>query len=503
MSDMQPNVGGAAVRIAANAVKARLFDAEREVKLIVSEALSYQVEWADRSDAFKAKRWDGRSSFFDFNTATFPAGFVPLVAQHLRGLGVRVTTLAKALPPHLGTEVGTQDYLGYGFADRYDYQPETVRRLLLNGRMIARVATGGGKSQIAVLAVGTIRRPTMFLTTRTVLAHQMANTFEKAGMTPGFLGDGHWAPRKGVNIAMVQTLASRLAPSHPEREKTIRLLKYFEFVIGEEAHEAGGSDYFDIMQACENAHYRLALTATPFMRGDEEANMRLMGAFGPIGIEISEQLLIQRGILARPVFKFMDAPGTPMIRRGTKWPTCYELGVVENPERNRMIVQEVVRASRFGLPALALIQRKKHGEILRESMAVAGVRAEFIFGAHENAERSAALKRLAKGETQALIGSTILDVGVDVPALGLVALAGGGKAEVAHRQRIGRGLREKKSGPNVCHILDFSDRFNSTLMLHGIARRAIVEQTPGFQENILQPGRDYEYGAFAAGRDAA
>lgn len=496
MNDVQPNLVSGSVRIASNAIKARLFDADREIKLIVSEALSYQVQGADHSEAFKTKRWDGRSTFFDFNSGAFPAGFVPLVAQHLRSLGVRVLTLAKGLPPVLGTEVGTQDYLGYGFADRYDYQPETVRRLLANGRMIARVATGGGKSQIAVLAAGTIRRPTMFLTTRTVLAHQMATTFEKAGMTPGFMGDGLWAPRKGVNIAMVQTLASRLAAKHPERDKTIQLLKYFEFVIGEEAHEAGGSEYFDIMQACENAHYRLALTATPFMRGDEEANMRLMGCFGPIGIEISEELLISRGILARPIFKFADAPGTSMIRRGTKWPTCYEIGVVENPERNRMIVQEVHRASSHGLPTMVLIQRKKHGEILRKSLVEAGVRAEFIFGAHEATERSAALKRLGNGETQALIGSTILDVGVDVPAVGLVALAGGGKAEVAHRQRIGRGLREKKSGPNVCHILDFSDRFNNTLMMHGVARRAIVEQTPGFRENILHQGGDYDYGCF-------
>ena len=48
----------------------------------------------------------------------------------------------------------------------------------------------------------------------------------------------------------------------------------------------------------------------------------------------------------------------------------------------------------------------------------------------------------------------ILDVGVDVPSVGCIILAGGGKAEVANRQRIGRGLRAKKLGPNIdstCH----------------------------------------------------
>lgn len=498
MTHVQPNPERQHLRIAANAVKARLFDADRALKLEISELLSYTVEGAEHSEVFKSHRWDGRSSFFDFNTATFPAGFVAIVARELQAKGHSVQVVQKPLPAPLGSPVGSQDYLGYGFAARYDYQVETVRRLLGHGRMIARVATGGGKSQIAVLATGTIRRPTLFLTTRTVLAHQMATAFEKAGMPPGFMGDGLWAPRKGVNIGMVQTLAARLSEGHPEADKTRRLLQYFELVIGEEAHEAGGAEYYRIMQACENAHYRLALTATPFMRADEEANMRLMGAFGPIGIEVSEELLIGRGILARPIFKFANPPGPPLMRRGTKWPACYEMGVVENPERNRVIVQEVHRAASHGLPAMVLIQRKKHGEILKDSLLGAGLSAEFIFGAHENTERQAALRRLGERKTQVLIGSTILDVGVDVPAVGLVALAGGGKAEVAHRQRIGRGLREKKAGPNICHILDFTDGYNKTLQLHAMTRRAILEQTPGFRENILQQGEDYDYRGFAA-----
>ena len=84
----------------------------------------------------------------------------------------------------------------------------------------------------------------------------------------------------------------------------------------------------------------------------------------------------------------------------------------------------------------------------------------------------------------------------DVPAVGMVILAGGGKAEVALRQRIGRGLRAKKTGPNVAFIVDFSDTFNKKLKEHALERRRVVESTKGFGENILKEGEDFDYSVF-------
>lgn len=122
----------------------------------------------------------------------------------------------------------------------------------------------------------------------------------------------------------------------------IELLHKVEFVIGEEAHEAGGNSYYEILKHCVNAPYRLALTATPFMRDDAEANMRLQAAFGPIGIDISEKLLIDRGILAKPFFRFVNTPVPALLRRSTKWPTCRDIGIVENTDRNKMMAVEAI-----------------------------------------------------------------------------------------------------------------------------------------------------------------
>lgn len=485
------------IRLAYNAVHAKVLDADRQTKLEIAGLLSYQVAGAEHSMAFKAHKWDGRSSFFDYATGTFPAGFVHPVHSFLAKKGFRVQLVRRALPTPLGPDVKECDQTidSFGGDPRYSYQPETIERLERYGQMIARCATGAGKSRIARLAFARIRRPTLFLTTRSVLMYQMAEAFETLdGRKVGIMGDGEFTPRKGINCGMVQTIAARLKDDKTA-ERMKEILALFELVILEEAHESGGNEYFEILSACKNAAYRLALTATPFMRDDEEANMRLMACAGPIGIEVSEQQLIDAGILATPHFKIIPVMPVDKVKRTSSWLRAYEYGIIKNEWRNRQIVFEVSRAAQLGLPSMVLIQRKEHGAILAKMMQAAGIRAKFIFGDNSQGERKQALKELGNGTLQCLIGSTILDVGVDVPSVGLVVLAGGGKAEVAHRQRIGRGLRAKKKGPNVALVVDFDDAINSHLKDHARTREDILRSTPGFAERILPRGADFDFKA--------
>ena len=510
------------IQIAHNAVDAKLIGADRRAELFVQKLLSYQVQGAETVTAFKQGHWDGRSSFYEMRHKRFPAGFVFLVQQRLTKLGYTVQIVRKPLPPPLGPEKPVFDEFAYSNPD-YDYQLETANRLVKHGRMIAQIATGGGKSRVAQIATARILRPTLFLTTRSVLMYQMRDHFERMlkGLAEhhpelahlkdyhvGVIGDGHYEPRRFVNVGMVQTFAHRLKEPDPLksneeqrqqaeiRQKTLRLLEMFEFVILEEAHEASGDSYYEIMAACKNAHYRLALTATPFMKEDEEANKRLMACSGPIGIKVTEKTLIDKGILARPYFKFLTPDKPPGLFKSTPWPRCYEIGVVNSAPRNAMIIREALRAVKHNLAVLILVARQSHGKILEKAMKDNGIRCEFIFGESDQLTRQRMLNRLANGAIQVLIGSTILDVGVDVPAIGMIIIASAGKAEVQFRQRIGRGLRRKKSGPNVAFIVDFIDGHNNILMRHSMQRRAIIQSTPGFAENILG-NQDFDFSGFS------
>lgn len=479
-------LAGKKATILANAVNAQIRTDCLEVKLMVNDMLSYEIA----SRGFGSSGWSGRMSMFDFDKGIFPAGFLYAVGTKLKTFGVEVSYAIKQAPEPLGPKIGTFDPMGLGFDEKYDYQPETIRRLLRFKRMIARVATGGGKSRVAILAHSTIKRNTLFITTRSALMYQMKDQFDAHGFPAGVIGDGIWEPRKGVNVAMVQTLAQML--HDPDRkDKVLNFLSKMEVLIGEEAHESAGDGYYVVANNCKNAHYRLALTATPFMKEDEEANMRLQAVFGSVGIHVSEEMLINRGILAKPYFKYADSKKPEHLSYSASWQQAVEIGIVENKFRNGVNVYEAIRMRQIGFPVISLIQREKHGVILNKMMLDAGLKSAFLSGKSDQQERREGLRDLSEGKLDVLVGSTIFDVGVDVPSVGMVQLAGGNKDEVALRQRIGRGLRAKKTGKNIAFILDHKDRHNKHLKNHALIRFGIVNSTPGFKEGILPEGKDY------------
>lgn len=476
---------------------------EQQAKIDVQQILSYHVKGYESMPMFQQGRWDGTSTFFKWSNSTYPAGFVPYLAACLKQKGYDVSLVRKPLPEPLGAvrpKVGN-----YKEDPRYEYQYETIDKLIKYGQIIARVATGGGKTKICELAFARIKRPTLFITTRALLMYQMKKRFEEDFKQPvSIIGDGEFGlegdeTKLGMfTVAMVQTLQSRLKGADPQdkgterlrklklQKETQELLKKFEFIVLEEAHESSGTGYFEVCNACKHAAYRLALTATPFMKDDEESNMRLMAVSGPIGMRVSEKMLIDRGILARPFFKFIPVnQRVKYLQKRTQWQSAYRIGIVENDYRNDLIVQEALKAKKHGLSVMCLVLYKTHGTLLKKKMNEAGLKASFIFGENNANERQEKLQELASGDIDVLIGSTILDVGVDVPAVGMVILAGGGKAEVALRQRIGRGLRAKKHGANVCFVVDFEDGYNNHLIAHSAQRKAIVTNTPGFDEGVV------------------
>lgn len=145
------------------------------------------------------------------------------------------------------------------------------------------------------------------------------------------------------------------------------------------------------------------------------------------------------------------------------------------------------------LSVMVLVRLKRHGQILKEMLESVGIRTEFIFGESSQKERMEQLNKLRNKEIDILIGSTILDVGVDVPGVGGVILAGGGKAEVELRQRVGRGLRRKSDQANICFVVDFLDYSNNHLLQHSFERRNIIRETDGFVQGMLEEGGELPF----------
>lgn len=485
------------INIVNNAITAKVLNPPKEVKILINEALSYYVKGYENTDAYKYGRWDGRSTMFNWEHCTFPVGFKKLINAILYKNGYKVVNLHKPLPAPLGELPETLG--GFSYTERYDYQWSGIKALEERGIMISRFATGAGKTFHAALAIARINRPTLILTKRQPLLYQFHERMTNFGFTPGIIGDSNMEINENLTIAMSQTLSKRLEEDTDEGQFVREYLKKVEFIIGEEVHEISDSSYFNVINNCPNSYYRLGLTATPFMLDNSESNMALMGAFGPVGMEVSEKTLIERGINAKPYFLFADYERNPIVRYGSNYMKAVHEGITNCEGRNQKIVEYSKKAKAHGLSTLILIQRQNHGRILLSKLESAGLKAEFIYGESDSEERSLRLKQLQKGEIDVLIGSKIVDVGIDVPSIGLIIMAGGGKAEVSYRQRIGRGLREKKHGPNVCFILDFADTHNRILEDHYKERKRVIMNTEGFAENLLE--HDFDWSVFSGFSD--
>jgi hypothetical protein len=164
------------VSIVSNATVAKVVQGDREVKLLVSKLLRYSVAGAEHTSLGKLQGWDGKKSFFTFKKSTFPAGFARSIVGKLSKKGYKVNWVKKELPDPLGPVRPVIDELGY--TEKYSYQPDTVDRLVKFGQIIAKVATGGGKSRIARIAHKRVGRKTLFLTTRGSLMYQMKYDYE-------------------------------------------------------------------------------------------------------------------------------------------------------------------------------------------------------------------------------------------------------------------------------------------------------------------------------------
>lgn len=492
--------------IVSNASISKLLNPDLEAKKIAIDILSYFVLGYEKTISYKNNRWDGKSSMFDWEKNTFPSGFLETVKGSLIEAGYKITHIRKDLPPPLGdlhTKLGKFDFTGI-----YEYQIRNTQELEKRGGMISHLATGAGKTNAAAIAIKRIKRNTLILTKRQPLMYQFKERLEPFGLDAGLVGDSIFNLKPELTVAMVKTLNNRIEAGDQE---VIDYLKSVEFIIGEEAHEVSDNAYWNVLMHCTNAYYKMALTATPFMRINSEANMKLLGAFGPLGISVDEKTLIDRGILAKPIIKFTSYERPEGLKYGSNYQRAIELGIVgTNPaskhaltgsrkpvqSRNEKIASEVAKAKEHGLSSLILVQRKEHGKVLEEILLDLGIKVRYLFGETKSNIRREVLNQLANGEIDAIIGSTIVDVGVDVPSIGLVINAGAGKAETAYRQRIGRGLRKKATGPNVCFFMDFEDSHNEYLYQHYRERLGIIKATEGFRDCLIGPEEAFPYHLF-------
>jgi len=341
----------------------------------------------------------------------------------------------------------------------HPYQEKAITKALNHGRGIIHSPTASGKTVVGGALISSFPKENILFIIHTKdLLSQTLEEFEKWFPNQiGVIGSGKLEPNR-ITVGMIQTL-NRLGPTDFDKIPTV--------VIVDESHHVGKFDgsYAKVLERLVNAVHRYGLTAT--LGYLPEAKLAAEGHIGPVIAEVEMEELIQEGFIAEPKLRLIKIPRNPHFRTVKKYSELYQTAIVENKVRNRKILECAKEYLDQGLSSLILTVRLEHGQIL-ESMAedqYPELKLKYVHGGSESEIREEVRKGLVSGKIKVAVATTIFNEGVNIPSLGAVINAAGGKSEIAVLQKIGRGLRvtdEKK----VIYLVDFFDPSHHFLIDH-------------------------------------
>jgi superfamily II DNA or RNA helicase len=351
----------------------------------------------------------------------------------------------------------------------YDYQ---YRPVWMIGHKIPRgilkLATGAGKTEIAIGLMKALPCHWLFVVNSKDLMWQAAKRYEKrTGLEGGIIGDGIWRPDpegratfatfQSLHVAMYGREATKKRKEIPPKPEARPFIASVRGVVVDEVHTVAAKTFWEVVMQMRSAYYRIGISGTPLDRGDKKSIFSV-AAVGPIIYTVEAQELIDRGVLAQPKIRAVIHKEDADVN---DWQQAYRQIVVESTSRNSLVVRLVEAAEK---PAFVFVNQVKHGHFLKKHLRQSGMNCDFVWGDDKTPQRETAIRQLRQGDLDVLVCSVVFQTGIDVPELRSVVNAAGMKSTIAALQRIGRGMRTdqgRKSTFDVWDIKDESDKFMS------------------------------------------
>jgi len=413
---------------------------------------------------------DGKVHLFDQETLTFPSGLLPRAIEISSGVGLLPVVVDQR--PLLSPPSPIPNLYGIEF---WKHQKESVVVALREGTGCLNLATNAGKTEVMAAILKTLGKPGLVVVNRSALMSQTANRLQKRlGGPVGLLGSGHRPGRAAIVVATVQTLYRRL------RDPIVQgVLSRAEVLLVDEAHNISPISFFPVLSSCP-ARYRFGLSGTI---KEAAQRMAVEAYLGPIIKTVTNKELVEEGLSAHPTIGMVDCLSRAPI--ALEFGELYRRFIVENVERNNLLVEAASRFFAKGLRTLILVVRIEHGWKLKALLQGRGISCEWVYGDTPLPVIEQAIRRFEAGQLPVLIASTIFDQGMDIPSIGALICAGGWKAPSRILQRLGRALRRKPFGDNTVQVLDFYDLGNKLLERHSKSRQYVYSKQ-GFP---VQTGR--------------
>lgn len=431
--------------------------------------------------------WDGKIRLLT-KAGKFPIGLLQVVESYLseNNIEYKKIDLRKDLVYGSPIHMQNPDY------SLRPYQKSVVTRAKKAGSGIIKVATGGGKSLIISSITAQYNIPTVIYVIGIELLYQMKDSLEKFyGIECGVVGGGKCDLSKDVTIMTIWSAAaafnkkakisdndttsdSKKHTNALNKAKVREIVQSAQLFIFDECQYAASETLQFIHKASISAKHRFLLSGTPWR--DTGDDILIEAVSGPKFCDISATKLIKENYLVPPDIHFLNVPVVRNV--GRNYHEVYKNYIVENEERNDLIIKAARKLVKAGKKVLILVVRVQHGNLLKglleEEMSV-----KFLDGAKSTKNRLDTIQDMKDGNIDILIASKIFDQGIDIPELDALILAGSGKSSGRALQRIGRVIR-KHPGKKKAIVVEFYDNCKY-LRDHSDARIKVYESEPGFR----------------------
>ena len=332
------------------------------------------------------------------------------------------------------------------------YQEESKSIMENNDRGVIRLATGLGKTEVAVHAIRSIGKNTLIVCPNKSIAHQFYNVlvYHFGQNKVGLFGDGK-KQIKELTVGISQSVSNHVS-----------LLKNtnFGFIIIDEAHHTPSETLYTVMTELSSASKIFGLTATDF-RSDGK-DLLISASCGQTLINLDAKWGIDNGWLAEPMFIVRKVKTMGDSHQDDKL-FNYRNHILNNDLMKSTIQQDAASFLSKGKKVLILVDEIKHGAELSANL-------NLPFATGEDRESQKYIEDFNAGRIQGLIATDgKVGEGVDTKPTEVLILANFVASKGPVLQCVGRGLRKTATKDKVI-ILDYIPEGSRQLNRHAYDR---------------------------------
>ena len=361
-----------------------------------------------------------------------------------------------------------------------------------DGRFLLGDFTVTHNTLVASMITAKYNVPTMVYVVGKDLLYQFHREMQKSlGVKIGIIGDGQCQIEK-VNVCSVWTAATAfnlntkvslddedwapeiLSIGNQDKAKIRFMIENTNLSIFDEAHFLATDTLQSIFKASKKCAFLFGLSGTDWR--DDGADLLLESVCGERIYNMPSSKLIEEGFLVPPNIALLEVPPyhEPLP---SNYPSVYSKYITKNDIRNGMIIDSARKLIEKGKKVLILVRYISHGNEIAEQLSDLPI--YFVNGEVDGQTRISVRTDFESGQLKCLIASSVFDIGIDIPSLDVLILAGGGKSTVRTLQRIGRVIRSFK-GKKSAIVVDFIDNAKF-LDKHSATRIAVYETEEMFR----------------------